>query len=61
MSTTKKSNDKKSHEVLRRSEDGAICMVYCNGQPLRCPTEQDYETLPEGEFLSDDDIEALDC
>lgn len=56
MTTTKKSN-----EVLRRSEDGAICMVYCDGEPLRCPTEQDYETLPEGEFLSDDDIEALDC
>jgi len=56
MTTTKKSN-----EVLRRSEDGAICMVYRDGEPLRCPTEQDYETLPEGEFLSDDDIEALDC
>lgn len=44
---------------LRFSEDGAISIVWCDGEALRAPTQEDVDTLPVGPDLTDDEIESL--
>lgn len=38
-------------EEIRFSADGSISMVYCDGDPVRCPTQNDMDTLPVGEDM----------
>jgi hypothetical protein len=45
---------------IRYSADGAICMVWRDGEPLRCPTQRDMDTLPVGADMSDDEVAQLD-
>ena len=49
-----------SNETIRYSTDGAVCMVWSDGEPVRCPTQDDMDTLPVGQDMTDDEVEALD-
>ena len=49
-----------NREEIRYSADGSINMVYCDGEPVRCPTDQDMDTLPVGPDLTADEIESLE-
>ena len=42
-------------EIIRFSADGLKCMVYYDGEPIRCPTQNDMDRLPVGPDLDDDD------
>lgn len=46
-------------EIIRYSADGSVSMVYRDGEPVRCPTQEDMDTLPVGPDMTDDDIESL--
>ena len=46
-------------EQIRYSADGSICMVWRDGEPVRCPTQEDMDTLPVGPDMTDEDIEQL--
>jgi hypothetical protein len=46
-------------EVIRFSAYGSINMVWCDGSPVRCPTQHDMDTLPVGGDMSDDEIATL--
>jgi hypothetical protein len=35
-------------------------MVWRDGEPLRCPTQRDMDTLPVGADMSDDEVAQLD-
>lgn len=48
------------HEVIRYSADGTVCMVWADGEPVRCPTQRDMDTLPVGEDMTEDDVARLD-
>lgn len=52
---------KTTREEIRYSTDGSVCMVYCDGEPLHCPTPHDMDTLPVGVDLTDEEIESLDA
>lgn len=45
---------------IRFSADGSISMVWFDGEPLRCATQDDLDTLPVGEDLTDDEVDSLD-
>ena len=47
-------------EEIRHSENGCISMVWRDGEPLRCPTQEDMNSLPVGEDMTDDEIASLD-
>jgi hypothetical protein len=47
-------------EEIRYSEDGTICMVWADGEPVRCPTQGDMDTLPVGEDMTADEVDRLD-
>ncbi len=44
---------------IRFTEDATICMVWCDGEPLRCPTQDDMDTLPVGDDMTDEESELL--
>ena len=44
---------------IRYSADAAICIVCLNGDPVRCPNQEDMDTLPVGPDLTDEQIESL--
>ena len=50
----------KTTEEIRYSTDGSICMVYDNDGPVRCPTQEDMDTLQVGDDLTAEEIENLD-
>lgn len=47
-------------EEIRYSEDGTVCMVWRDGEPDRCPTQEDMDTLPVGRDMTADEIEQLE-
>lgn len=47
-------------EEIRYSSDATICMVWSDGEPVRCPTQEDMDTLPVGEDMTDDEVESLE-
>ena len=47
-------------EEIRHSENGCISMVWRDGEPLRCPTQDDTDNLPVGDDMTDEEIEVLD-
>jgi len=47
-------------EEIRFSSDGSISMVYRAGEPVRCPTQDDLDTLPVGSDMTADEIECLE-
>lgn len=47
-------------EVIRYSQDGSVCMVWRDGEPVRCPTQDDMDTLPVGEDMTDDESESVE-
>ena len=47
-------------DQIRYSADGSICMVWRDGEPIRCPTQGDMDRLPVGPDMADDEIEQLD-
>lgn len=51
---------KTTTEEIRFSEDGAISMVWSDGEPVRCPTQEDMDDLPVGDDMTDEEIESLD-
>lgn len=48
-------------ETIRYSTGGAISMVWCDGEPVCCPTQHDMDTLPVGSDMTSDEIEQLDA
>jgi len=46
--------------VIRYNADASVCMVWRDGEPLRCPTQRDMDTLPVGADMSDDEVAQLD-
>jgi hypothetical protein len=49
-----------SQEEIRFSADGAISIVWADGEAVRCPTQQDMDALPVGEDLTAEEIETID-
>ena len=47
-------------DEIRHSDNGSISMVWRDGEPLRCPNQEDMETLPVGEDMTEDEIASLD-
>lgn len=47
-------------EQIRYSESGSVCMVWCDGEPVRCPTQADMDRLPVGPDMDADEVEQLD-
>ena len=47
-------------EQIRYSEDGSVCMVWSGGEPVRCPTQEDMDTLPVGPDMTAEDINQLE-
>ena len=45
---------------IRFSEDGSISMVWVDGEAVRVPTQEDMDTLPVGEDMTDEEVEALE-
>jgi hypothetical protein len=45
---------------IRHSADGAVSMVWINGQPARCPTQEDMDTLPVGQDLTTEEVDSLE-
>jgi hypothetical protein len=48
--------------TIRHSNDGSVSMVWDTDadEPVRCPTQDDMDTMPVGEDLTDADVERLD-
>jgi len=49
-----------TNEQIRYSEDGNVSMVWADGEPVRCPTQEDLDTLPVGQDMTADEVELLD-
>lgn len=49
-----------TNEQIRYSEDGSVSMVWSDGEPVRCPTQEDLDTLPVGPDMDQDEVEQLD-
>lgn len=45
---------------IRFSEDGSVSMVWTGGEPVRCPTQEDMNSLPVGEDMTEEEIALLD-
>jgi len=45
---------------IRFSADGGVSMVWEDGEPARCPTQDDMDSLPVGDDMSEEEIELLD-
>ena len=58
--TNHKHGSEKMVEQIRFSTDGSISMVWRDGEPLRCPTQDDTDNLPVGDDMTDEEIEVLD-
>ncbi len=50
----------KTREEIRYSEDGTVCMVWSDGESVRCPTQADMDRLPVGDDMTDEEVEQLD-
>ena len=48
------------NEAIRYSQDGSVCMVWSDGEPVRCPTQHDLDTLPVGSDMTSYEVEQLD-
>ena len=48
-------------EVIRFSRNGEICMVWCDGGPVRCPTQDDMDTLPVGDDMDEAEESLIDA
>ena len=46
-------------ECIRFGVSG-ICMVWCDGEPVRCPTQDDMDNLPVSDDMTDEEVELLD-
>lgn len=51
----------KSIETIRYSEDGSITMVWSNGEAVRCPTQEDMDTLPVGDDMTAEEVDSLEA
>lgn len=49
-----------AHEEIRYSIDGTICMVWAEGEPTRCPTQEDMDNLPVGRDMTDEEVDGFD-
>lgn len=49
-----------ANEQIRFDAAGTISMVWCDGEPVRCPTQHDMDTLPVGEDMSDEEVASLE-
>ena len=47
-------------EQIRYSEDATISMVWADGKPVRCPTQEDMDSLPVGPDMDADEVELCD-
>ena len=47
-------------EEIRYSEDGTISMVWAAGEPVRCPTQDDMDSLPVGKDMTADEVDSLE-
>jgi hypothetical protein len=49
-------------QVIRFSSDASISIVWDTvaGEAVRCPTQEDVDTLPVGDDLTDDETESLE-
>ena len=45
---------------IRFSADGSVSMVWADGEAVRVPTQQDLDTLPVGDDLTEDEVAGLD-
>lgn len=50
----------KTNEQIRYDESGAISMVWADGESVRCPTQDDLDTLPVGPDMDQDEVDGLD-
>ena len=48
-------------ETIRYSEDASVCMVWCGGEPIRCPDQDDMDRLPVGPDMNEDELDQLDA
>ena len=49
-----------TNEQIRYSEDGSVSMVWVNGEPVRCPDQDDMDRLPVGPDMTAEEVEGLD-
>jgi len=49
-----------AEEQIRFNRDGTVCMVYRDGEPVRCPTGDDMDRLPVGDDMDEDEVDNLD-
>ena len=47
-------------EVIRYDAAGTVSMVWADGEPVRCPTQHDMDTLPVGGDMTNDEVEGLE-
>jgi hypothetical protein len=45
---------------IRFSADGAVSMVWADGEAVRVPTQQDLDILPVGDDMTEDEVAGLD-
>jgi hypothetical protein len=50
----------KTNEQIRYDTDANVSMVWCDGEPVRCPTQEDLDTLPVGPDMDQDEVEMCD-
>jgi hypothetical protein len=47
-------------ETIRYSSDASVCMVWAHGEPVRCPSQHDMDTLTVGPDMDDDELAQCD-
>jgi hypothetical protein len=47
-------------EVIRYDADGTLCMVWADGGAVRCPSQEDMDTLPVGSNLTAEEVDSLE-
>ena len=47
-------------DSIRYSVDGSVCMVWCDGEAVRCPTQEDMDNLPVGRDMDEEEIDDLE-
>jgi len=43
-------------ETIRYSSDASVCMVWSDGEPVRCPSQHDMDNLPVGGDMDEDEL-----
>ena len=53
------STEKEMDATIRYSSDGTMCMVWQDGKPVRCPTQDDMDALPVGDDMTEEELAQL--